>query len=125
MTVFGRYGHQSNKGKVRFDRALTVGAELAGTPWKRAADGLGVAFGRLRTSKKFRDDSLTVDADGDGNADFGYQAGNSEKQTELYYRYKFNKFVELSPNFQWIRSPGGNDAAPTVTVVGLRAKVGF
>ena len=124
VTLFGRYGHQS-KGKVRFDRALTIGAELAGTPWKRAADGLGVAFGKLRTSKKFRDDSLTVDANGDGTADFGYQAGNSEKQTELYYRYKLNSHVELSPNFQWIRSPGGNEAAPTVKVVGLRAKVGF
>ena len=124
VTLFGRYGH-STKGKVRFDRALTVGAELAGTPWGRAADGLGVALGKLRTSNKFRDDSATIDADGDGNADFGYQASGSEKQTELYYRYKLNSHVELSPNLQWIRNPGGNAAASTVKVAGLRAKVGF
>lgn len=124
LTLFGRYGH-STAGKVKFDRALTVGAELAGAPWSRAADGLGVAFGTLRTSDKFRNDSQ-VDADGDGVPDLvGYQASGSEKQTEIYYRYKLNSRVELSPNFQWIRNPGGDSTAPTVKVVGLRAKVGF
>ncbi|OHC69326.1 MAG: transporter [Rhodocyclales bacterium RIFCSPLOWO2_02_FULL_63_24] len=124
VTVFGRYGHQL-RGKVRFDRALTLGAELAGTPWARAADGLGVAFGSLRTSSSFRGDSLTIDADADGNADFGYQAGGAEKQLELYYRYKLNSHVELTPDLQWIRQPGGNAAAPMVKVLGLRAKIGF
>lgn len=124
LTLFGRYGRQL-KGKVRFDRALTVGAELAGTPWARAADGVGIALGSLRTSADFRNDSLTVDADGDTVADFGYQAGGNEQQTELYYRYKLNSHVELSPHFQWIRNPGGDGSAATVKVVGLRAKVGF
>ncbi|MBI5898845.1 MAG: carbohydrate porin [Rhodocyclales bacterium] len=124
LTLFGRYGHQI-KGKVRFDRALTVGAELAGSPWGRAADSLGLALGALRTSADFRRDSLAIDADADGNADFGYQASGSEKQLELYYRYKLNSRVELTPDFQLIRQPGGNAAAPTVKVFGLRAKVGF
>jgi hypothetical protein len=124
VTLFGRYGHQI-KGQVRFDRALTLGAELAGSPWGRAADSLGLAFGALRTSANFRRDSLAIDADADGNADFGYQASGSEKQLELYYRYKLNSHVELTPDFQLIRQPGGNAAAPTVKVLGLRAKVGF
>jgi hypothetical protein len=124
VTLFGRYGHQL-KGTVRFDRALTVGGELTGNLWGRAADSLGLAFGALRTSADFRRDSLTIDADADGNADFGYQASGAEKQMELYYRFKLNDKVELTPDFQWIRQPGGNAAAPTVKVFGLRAKVGF
>lgn len=124
VTLFGRYGHQL-AGKVRFDRALTLGAETNGSLWSRAADGLGIAFGSLRTSSDFRHDSLTVDANGDTVPDFGYQAGGSEKQMEIYYRYKLNSHVELTPDLQWIRQPGGNAGAATVKVLGLRAKLGF
>ena len=124
LTLFGRYGNHS-QGFVRFDRALTVGGELEGTARGRSADSMGLAFGSLRTSGDFRRDSLTVDGDGNGTADFGFQASGSEKQTELYYRVKVNGNIELSPNFQWIRNPGGNTTAPTVKVFGLRAKLGF
>jgi hypothetical protein len=115
IVVFGRYGRQL-KGQVRFDRALTLGTELAGNNWGRAADGVGLAFGSLRTSNSYLTDSLAID---------GYQAGGSEKQSELYYRFKLNRHVDVSPNFQWIRNPGGDSSAATVKVVGLRAKVGF
>jgi hypothetical protein len=115
IIVFGRYGRQL-KGQVRFGRALTLGGELAGNAWGRAADGVGLAFGSLRTSNNYLADSLAID---------GYQAGGSEKQSELYYRFKLNRHVEVSPNFQWVRNPGGDSTAATVKVVGLRAKVGF
>lgn len=117
IVVFGRYGRQL-KGQVRFDRALTLGGELAGNAWGRAADGVGLAFGTLRTSAEFKRDSLT-------DPSYLYQASGSEKQSEFYYRFKLNRHVELSPNFQWIHNPGGDSAAATVKVVGLRAKVGF
>jgi high affinity Mn2+ porin len=124
LTLFGRYGHQI-KGKVRFDRALTAGLELAGNDWGRAADGLSFAVGALRTSRDYRNGSPTLDANGDGNPDLGYQASGLEQQVELYYRYKLNKMVELTPDLQWIRRPGGNGDAPPVKVASLRAKVGF
>ena len=124
MTLFGRYGHQLT-GKVRFDRALTLGGELGGNLWGRAADSLGLALGTLRTSSDFRNDSLTLDANADAVPDFGYQASGTEQQLELYYRFKLNSKIELTPDLQWIRQPGGNAAAPTVKVLGLRAKVGF
>lgn len=106
LMLFGRYGHQL-QGKVRFDRALTLGAELTGNAWGRAADSLGFAAGILRTSRNFRNDSLTLDADGDGVPDYGYQASGAEKQFELYYRYRVNSHFELTPDVQWIRRPGG------------------
>ena len=124
VTLFGRYGHQL-KGKVRFDRALTLGGELDGNLWGRAADSLGLALGALRTSADFRNDSPTVDANADAVPDFGYQASGAEQQLELYYRFKLNSHVELTPDLQWIRQPGGNAGAATVKVLGLRAKLGF
>ncbi|MBK7768469.1 MAG: carbohydrate porin [Sulfuritalea sp.] len=83
-----------------------------------------MAFGHLRTSDDFRRDS-GADVDGDGFPDYGYQAGGAEKQMEIYYRFKLNSHVELTPDFQWIRQPGGDAAASNVKVLGLRAKVGF
>ena len=124
LTLFARYGHQI-KGKVRFDRALTGGAELSGNAWGRGADALGMAFGGMRTSADFRTDSPTVDADGDSTPDFGFQANGWEKQAELYYRYKVNGNFELTPNFQLISRPGGDSSASTVKLLAVRARVGF
>jgi high affinity Mn2+ porin len=124
LTLFGRYGHEF-KGKVRFDRALTLGAELNGAQWGRAADSVGLAAGALRTSREFRSDSSIVDANNDGVADFGYQAAGTENQFELYYRYKVNSRLEITPDLQWIRRPGGDGTAQAIKAVGLRAKIGF
>lgn len=115
LTLFGRFGHHTS-GRVMFDRALTLGAELDGSPWNRAADAFGVAFGRLRTSDTFKRDSLAV---------AGYQASGAETQAELYYRYKLNGAIELTPDFQWIRRAAGDGSAKAIKVAGLRAKLGF
>jgi len=110
LAVFGRYG-QSSKGQVSFDRALTLGGQLAGTGWGREDDRLGLAFGWLRTSAE-------------------YQAANpgfsgAEKQAELFYVWQANKQFHLSPSVQWISRPGGDPAAKSISVLGLRAKVSY
>ena len=46
LTLFGRYGRNTS-GVVRFDRALTLGAEIEGTPWGRSADSIGLALGSV------------------------------------------------------------------------------
>lgn len=122
LTLFGRYGHQV-KGKVRFDRALTLGGEIAGNAWGRGADSFGAAFGLLRTAAAYRGDSTTLDLDGDGTLDA--QASGSERIAELYYRYRVNGRFELTPDFQVIQRPGGDGGARSVRILGLRAKVGF
>ena len=124
LTLFGRYGHQWG-GRVRFDRALTLGGELDGSGWSRAADSLGLAFGVARASTFFRNDAAVADADGDGVPDLGYKPSGSEKQMEIYYRYKFNKNVELTPDYQLIRRPAANGAAEQIHVVGVRARIGI
>jgi high affinity Mn2+ porin len=82
-------------------------------PFRRC---VGFAYGRLETSDDYRRDSLAV---------AGYRASGSEYQSELYYRFKLNDAIELSPSYQWIRNPGGDQSADTVKVAGLRAKLGF
>jgi carbohydrate-selective porin OprB len=109
VTLFGRYGYQL-KGRAAFDRALTIGAELGGSYWGRAADAIGLAVGLLRTSGEFR--SATG-------------ASGSERIGEFYYRLRVNERFDLSPNLQWIGRPAGDATAPRLTVAGLRAKVGF
>lgn len=115
LALFGRLGKRT-AGRGSFDRAVTLGAELAGNGWGRAADALGVAYGQLRTSAAYRADSLAAS---------GYQADGSERHAELYYRYKLNSHVELTPDFQWIKRPGGDATAGAIKVAGLRAKIGF
>lgn len=124
VTIFGRYGHQAS-GNVRFDRALTLGAEIGGNYWNRSGDALGIAAGRLRTSSNFNRDSASVDADGDGLPDYGFTAGGAERVVELYYRYRLNKQLELTPDFQYIATPGGNTAATAVKMTGLRLQMSY
>ncbi|MDD5391276.1 MAG: carbohydrate porin [Gallionellaceae bacterium] len=123
-TLFGRYG-KNLSGKVRIDQAFTLGAEFGGSYWNRSADSIGVALGWLHTSKDFRANSATLDADADGNPDFGYTATGAEQLAEIYYRMRLNKNLELTPDFQLIRRPGGDQSATNAKVVGLRAKASF
>jgi high affinity Mn2+ porin len=124
VSVFGRYGHQA-KGQVRFDRAATLGGEIAGSAWGRSADSLGLAVGALRASADFRRDATTLDADADGQPDFAAEPRGWEKQAEIYYRFKVNSRFELTPDLQWIRQASANPDAPTIKAVALRGKVGF
>jgi hypothetical protein len=123
-TLFGRYGHET-KGKVRFDRAFTLGAEFRGSYWDRGADAVGVAVGQMRTSADFQRDAPVLDANGDGTPDFGYDASGSEQVVEVYYRWRINKQFELSPDLQHVSRPAGDGAANDANLIGLRAQLTF
>jgi len=116
-TLFGRYGRRTT-GRGTFDRAITVGFELAGKRWGRADDGLGMATGRLSTDASYRA------ATADGSL-AGYSASGQERVIEVYYRYAVNRQIEVSPHLQIVSRPGGDGAAPELRALGLRAKLGF
>ena len=124
LTVFGRYGRVS-RGQVRFDRALTLGAEWNGSYWSRGGDALGLAVGTLRASADYRAAGGGIDLDGDGIADRSFAPAGSERVAELYYRYRINGNFELSPDFQYVGRPGANPDAAAVKVVGLRAQISY
>lgn len=114
LTAFARYG-QHTTGQVKFDRALTVGAEANGSYWSRGGDSLGLALGWLRTSDAYRDYKLADTA-------APRFLGDSEQVAELYYRYRVAKQFELSPSLQLIANPGGDPVAPSVRILGLRSQ---
>ncbi len=124
LTLWGRYG-QGVQGRWQFDRALTLGAELGGARWGRVDDGLGLGLGRLYASKDFKAVSASLDADGDGQADFGWRAAGAEQVAELYYRWQLNPQFALSPDYQFIRRPGADAGAADVHVLRVRAQVTF
>ena len=123
-TLFVRYG-QATEGNVRFDHAVTAGLELSGAAWGREKDRLGFAGGWLSASKGFEADSPTLDRDGLDGPDFGYAASGAERLAELYYAWQVNDHLEVTPDLQWIVRPGADGAAEDITVVGLRATMGF
>ncbi|WP_373322730.1 carbohydrate porin [Aromatoleum toluolicum] len=114
----GRYG-QSNAGTVAFDRAVTVGGEFTGNAWGRGADGLGFAYGWLRSSSGFRRDTA---------ADptlVGFAADGAEQVAELYYRWRVNEQLALTPDLQHVRRAAADRYTKPITAVGLRALYAF
>ncbi|MGB9129112.1 MAG: carbohydrate porin [Thiobacillus sp.] len=124
VTLFARYGY-ATQGRVRFNRAATAGMELSGAAWGREKDRLGLAGGWLSASNSFRADAPTLDTDGADGPDFGYAASGGERLAELYYAWQVNEHLELTPDLQWISRPGANGAAGDITILGLRATMGF
>jgi len=124
LTLFARVG-QSTAGQQRFDRALTVGLDIGGNYWHRAADGVGIAYARLDSSDDFTRAAPVLDADGDGQPDFGWQPDGAEEVIELYYRLRLNKQFELGPDVQWLQKPAANADAPNLLIAGLRVQLTF
>jgi hypothetical protein len=124
ITLFARYGHAS-AGHVRFDHAVTAGMQLVGAAWGRENDRLGLAGGWLSASQGFEADAPTLDADGVDGPDFGYAASGAERLAELYYAWHVNDHLELTPDLQWISRRGADGEAGDITVLGLRATMGF
>ena len=117
ITLFTRFGAEIS-GRVRFDRAFTIGGEIVGDYWGRGADSVGLAAGFLRTSGAYRD------ATANGTL-AGYAASGTERIVELYYRFRINDHFDVTPDLQWIQRAGGDGSAPGVFVGGVRARVGF
>lgn len=111
IVLFGRYG-QRYQGQASFNRALTLGAEISGLYWKRGADTLGVALGNLPTSREARlvsDEALA----------------KAEHVAEIYYRYRVNPHLELTPDVQWIQHAAGARQRANALVLGLRVQVNY
>lgn len=124
VTLFGRLGNGSGE-RLPFDRTASLGAEFNGSYWDRGADAIGLAIGSNRTSKDFRAQSATLDADGDGIPDYGFSATGWEQVLEAYYRFHVHQRFDLTPDFQYIRNPAGNPDARPVKILGVRANLAF
>ena len=124
VTLFGRLGTGSGE-DLPFDRTVSLGAEFNGSYWNRGADAIGLAIGGNRTSADFRAQSATLDANGDGVPDYGFAARGWEQLAEAYYRFRVHDRFDLTPDFQYIRNPAGNQSASAVKIFGVRANLTF
>lgn len=122
--VFARLGKQTD-GEVRFDEAITLGAEFGGSYWNRGRDAIGFAAGYLKASDEFEALSETLDVDDVIGADYGYVAQGGEEQYELYYRYYFNEQLALTPSIQHVRNAGTNPDADSYSVAGIRMQLDY
>ena len=115
LTLYTRLGWQT-QGEVKFDRAITLGADFGGSYWQRAGDAIGLSFGYLALSDDYKKRSLDL---------MGFSANASEQIAEIYYRYRINSQLTVSPNVQVIRHAGGDKQASTLSAYGLRAQLNF
>ena len=105
------------------DRNLSFGAQFSGVHWGRAEDRLGVAISVNALSSEHKQ-YLELGGCGfelcDGVLNYGY-----EKIAEVYYRIQAGKYVQISPDLQFISNPGYNRDRGPARVIGLRLHASY
>lgn len=104
------------------DRHLSVGVQLAGEHWGRNDDQAGIGTVVHGLSAPHRDYLAAGGLGfllGDGALDYGV-----EWATEFYYRVQLGRWVQLSPDLQFIVHPGYNQARGPAVVGGVRVRIG-
>ncbi|HLV81471.1 MAG TPA: carbohydrate porin [Chthonomonadaceae bacterium] len=125
--IFGRLGWNNGAtesyGFTDCDRFLSLGAQVAGTLWRRKDDRVGVAVAQSDISAAHRDylaaGGLGLDV-GDGKLNY-----SSERILETYYSYQLTKPLALTLDYQYISHPGYNRDRGPVSVVSARVHVSF
>lgn len=114
-TVYSRLGWQT-QGQTKFDRTMTLGIDFGGSYWRRGGDAIGVSLGWLKLSDDYKTLAPSL---------VNFAASGSEQIAEIYYRYRINGQLTLSPNLQMIRHAGGDQNASMMSAYGLRAQINF
>jgi len=125
--LFARFGWDDGNTEsfayAEVDETLSVGAQLSGAHWGRSDDRLaaGISYQGLSTEHR---DYLAAGGCGfilcDGALDYGY-----EKTFEAYYRFQIGRWIQLSPDYQYITNPGYNRARGPARIVGLRLHASY
>ena len=108
LTWFGRWGWEDPDVSV-VEWAWSTGLQVDGTQWGRDNDYLGVAVGM---------DIASGDYEDAGNP------GDAEGHVELYYNFRLNDNVSISPDYQLVWNPNGEDRDP-ISIFGLRSQIDF
>ncbi|MFA5118974.1 MAG: carbohydrate porin [Candidatus Omnitrophota bacterium] len=119
LGLFARYGWQDPKVYLNGDsfslsQSWSIGPQLKGVLWGRAADVLGIGFGQVIPSKQYKRSNSVL--------------ARAESHLECYYNLKVNDHLSLSPDVQVIWQPFGKDASrgdDTLIVGGLRGQIDF
>lgn len=125
--AFFRYGWGDGAAEsfvfTESDRHLSGGFQVAGAHWGRSDDRFGIAT-VIDGIVKVHQEYLAAGGDGFLLGDGGLNYGE-EQIVEAYYRIQWGPYVEVSPDYQYIRSPGYNRDRGPATVWSLRLNVRY
>ncbi|GAC1626849.1 MAG: hypothetical protein NVS9B10_15220 [Nevskia sp.] len=120
--LFARLGWNDGRTEsfafTEVDRQLSFGAQVAGRHWGRGEDRLGLAYVIAGLSQDHRD-YLAAGGQGFVVGD-GRLAYGTERVLEAYYRFAPLRFLQISPDVQYIENPGYNRDRGPATVIGFR-----
>lgn len=121
--IFARGGWNDGRNEsfafTEVDRTISAGVQVSGIHWGRADDrlALGVASDALSADHR---EYLALGGSGfvlsDGALNYG-----QERIVELQYRVHVVAHMEITPDFEFIRSPGYNRDRGPARFLGLRA----
>ncbi len=125
--AFFRYGWGDGAAEsfvfTESDRHLSGGVQISGAHWGRRDDRVGIAAvidGIVKVHQQY----LAAGGDGFLLGDGGLTYGE-EQIVEAYYRIQCGKYIEVSPDYQFIKNPGYNRDRGPATVLGLRFNVRY
>ncbi len=100
------------------ERSASIGAQVAGDPWQRPADHVGIAVGANELGNAHAD---YLNAGGRG---FILGDGRLNRRpeiiSEIYYALQLLNWFAISVDYQFIDNPGYNRDRGPVSVVSLR-----
>jgi len=100
------------------DRHASAGAQVAGARWGREKDRVGLAaviHGISNDHRAYLASGGRGFLLGDGRLRYG-----QEEIVEAYYRFQAGKWLQISPDVQYVRNPGYNQDRGPATVLSLR-----
>ena len=112
--VFGRFGWADpTKSDLGYD--WSIGGQMIGHYWNRKEDVFAIAIGQAIPGRDYKDVN---------------EFNKAETHLELYYSFKVNNYLTLTPDMQFIWEPngGGTDSDKdndTIFVYGVRGQVDF
>jgi len=105
------------------DRDASMGLQVSGVNWGRPDDRFGIAIaadGLTGSHRHYLEEGGIGMLIGDGALNYGL-----EKIAEAYYRIQLGRYVQLSPDFQYIENPGYNRDRGPVQVYGMRLHMSY
>ena len=105
------------------DREASAGVQISGIHWNRAEDHVGIAFavdGLSSEHENYLAEGGLGMLLGDGHLNYGL-----EQIFETYYRVQIGKYVQVSPDFQYIVNPGYNRDRGPAAVYSMRLRMSY
>jgi high affinity Mn2+ porin len=125
--VFARGGWMDGRTSAwsytEVDRHLSTGVQVSGVHWMRMEDRLGIAYSVQGLSGQHRHYLAAGGIGmlvGDGKLNYGH-----EQIFETYYKIQLGRYLQITPDFQYIWNPGYNRDRGPVAVYSLRLHLSY